>query len=207
MELLIAIPIFALSYLTVNHFITTNYLKAYTSSLLLNPSAFDNDLPSKLILSAFPKKQVFHSLSLPIPGKDGEEITLGTVIVNRCGIYIICQIHGSGLIENTPTDKWKHMNNGRYTEFDNPFRAQQNARELIEFYTKNIGLGFIKAHSLLIYTDSDLRFTQPSSRSIIKASELTKRLKNMDKLGHLTRSQVNTICKAFSDINNGACAF
>ncbi len=207
MKYLIAVPIFVLLYYLFERLLVPRFTESYCRRLLSDPSAFDEELPAKLLYASFPKSHVFRSLSLPIPGKEGEEINLGTVAVNRCGVYILCQIHGSGLIENPPEAKWKHMNGGSCAEFDNPFKTQQDARELIEFYTKNAGLGYVKAHSLIIYTDPTLRFTQTSARSIINAADLNRRMRNLDKLGHLTNTQVHDVCKTLSDINSGAGAF
>lgn len=207
MKYLIATPVFLLLFYLFDRLLSPRFTEAYCRKLLSEPSAFDEELPAKLLYASFPRRQIFRSLSLPIPGKEGEEINLGTVAVNRCGVYILCQIHGSGLIENPPEDKWKHMNGGHCAEFDNPFRTQQDARELIEFYAKNAGLGYVKAHSIIIYTDPSLRFTQSSARSIIGASDLNHRMRSLDKLGRLTYPQVHDICKMLSDINNGANVF
>ncbi len=207
MELLIAVPVFTVLFYLFNKLLEPRFTESYCRRLLADPSLYDEELPAKLLYASFPKSHIFRSLSLPIPGKEGEEINLGTVAVNRCGVYILCQIHGNGLIENPPDIKWKHMNSGRCTEFDNPFRTQQDARELIEFYAKNAGLGYVKAHSIIIYTDPSLRFTQPSSRSIINAADLNRRMQNIDRLGHLTSAQVHDVCRILSDINSGAGVF
>lgn len=207
MKYIIAIPVFLLLFYLFERLLSPHFTGLYCRKLLSDPAALDEELPAKLLYASFPKSHIFRSLSLPIPGKEGEEINLGTVAVNRCGVYILCQIHGSGLIENPPENKWKHMNGGRCVEFDNPFKIQQDARELIEFYAKNAGLGYVKAHSLIIYTDPTLRFTQTSARSIISASDLNHRMRSLDKLGRLTNTQVHNICKTLSDINNGAGVF
>ncbi len=176
----------------------------YCARLLTEPGGSAELLPYKLINATFPGSQIFTSLALPIPGREGEEITLGTVAVNRSGVYIICQIRGDGIIENPPNQRWKHLSNGNSREFENPFRAQADARELIEYYAKNAGLGCAKCHSLVIYTGKNLRFTHTMSRQIIQADDLNRRFSVLDKLGRLSRSEVNDICRLLSNISQGA---
>ncbi len=176
----------------------------YCARILAEPHGNEDELPSKLINATFPMSQIFNSLALPIPGREGEEITLGTVAVNRSGIYIICQICGDGIIENPPGQRWKHMVNGSSREFENPFRAQADARELIEYYAKNAGLGCVKCHSLVVYTGKNLKFTHTMSRQMIQANDLNRRFSVLDKLGKLSRSEVNDICRLMSNISQGA---
>ena len=165
----------------------------------------DSDsLPAELLLTTMPKSRVFTDLSLPIPTKDGEEISLGVVAVTRAGIYIICRIQGEGLIENPNAARWRHVYNGSCTEFDNPFRSQAGARELIEHYTKNAGLGAVKAHSMLFYTGHALRFTNTFNRSIVSAENLGRKIDALDRRGRLTRAEVRQTCRLLSDIGSGA---
>lgn len=176
----------------------------YVTSILSNKAYYDASLPERLSRVILPKRYIFRALALPIPGKDGEEINIGTVIVCRSGVFILCQIHGSGLIENSGENKWKHMQNGKTAEFDNPFRSQQYARSLLEFYAKNHGLDQIKAHTILIYTDKNLKFTERQSRSVIYAGNYVKKLKVMNKLGKLSKNSVNSYCRLLENIDRGA---
>ncbi len=192
------------SFLIFYNLLFPRFRDAYCARVLSEPHCNADALPSKLIGATFPSSQIFTSLALPIPGREGEEIILGTVAVNRSGVYIICQIRGDGIIENPPNQRWKHMVNGNSREFENPFRAQADARALIEYYAKNAGLGSIKCHSLVIYTNQRLRFTHTMSRQIVHANELNRRFSVLDKLGRLGRGEVNDICRLLSDINQGA---
>ncbi len=176
----------------------------YCKNVLAEPCGDTDILPYKLINATFPSSQIFNSLALPIPGREGEEITLGTVAVNRSGIYIICQIRGDGIVENPPNQRWRHLVNGSSREFENPFRAQADARELIEYYAKNAGLGGVRCHSLVVYTSPRVRFTNTMSRQIIYANDLNRRFSVLDSLGRLSRSEVNDICRLLSNISQGA---
>lgn len=175
----------------------------YCKRILENPNNYDNNLVSKLLRASYSGRQIFRSLSLPVPGKDGEEIRVGTVVVNRLGVYIICQIHGGGLVDNAPRQNWNHMTGGKCTEFANPFQSQEEARELISFYAKNYGIGDIKVHSLVIYTNGTLKFTQGQNRSIVNAINLNRKLRTLDKMGRLNMKQVRLLCRMLSDLNEG----
>ncbi len=202
MKFFISAVLFVLLFYIINRIIEPRLIRQCLQKILLN-SDDSETLPAKLLYVTMGKNRVFTELSLPIPSKDGEEINIGIIAVNRAGVYIICQINGEGLIENPSEQKWKHIFNGNYIEFDNPFRIQEGARNLIEYYAKNSGLGAVKAHSLLVYTNPDLRFTHNLNRSIVSAENLNKKLSAMDKRGKLSHLQVRHMCKILSDINSG----
>jgi len=204
MDLILKMAIFALLFFLLYKLIEPMVSKKYSSALLSDRRNYNSDLPSKLAWAVLPKKCVFRSLSLPVPGRDGDEINIGTVIVGRSGVFILCQIHGSGLIENSQDRKWCHMQNGKCAEFDNPFTAQRDARALIEYYAKNSGIEDFKAHTLILYTDPTLRFTVPQSRSVIYAGNFPTRLGKMEKFGRLSSTEVRDFCKLLSDIDQGA---
>ena len=177
--------------------------RRYTERLILSYGDSET-LPARLLFGAMCKRHVFTDLSLPIPSKDGEEINIGVVAVNRCGVFIICRIQGDGVIENPNEQRWKHVYNGSCSEFENPFRTQEGARNLIEYYAKNAGLSAVKAHSMLVYTNPSLRFTHTLNRSIVSAENLSKKLSAMDKRGRLTHTEVRQTCRLLSDISSGA---
>ncbi len=195
--------VFTLLFCVINRISEKRLIERYTFRLL--SSAEDSEmLPAQLLYATMKKSRVFTDLSLPIPSKDGEEINIGIVAVNRAGVYIICRIQGEGVIENPNADRWKHVYNGSCSEFENPFRAQEGARNLIEYYTKNAGLSAVKAHSMLVYTAPSLRFTHVLNRSIVSADNLTRKLSDIDKRGRLTNSEVRQTCRLLSDISSGA---
>ena len=165
-------------------------IRSSSRNILANSANLNSALPSALASSVLPRGRIFRSLALPIPGKDGEEIHLGTVIVSRSGIFILCLINGSGIIENPPSGNWKHISNGKCSEFQNPFLAQKDARGLIEYLAEQNGLSGLHAYSLVIFTGTSLKFTHPRSRGVISASELTDKLCSLEKRGKLTRTQV-----------------
>ena len=166
------------------------FIRSSSKNLLANSANFNSALPSRLASFVLPKGRIFRSLALPIPGRDGEEIHLGTVIVSRSGIFILCLINGSGIIENPPNGNWKHIACGKCSEFPNPFLAQQDARGLIEYYAEQNGLSGLHAYSLVIYTGASLKFTHQRSRGVLSAAELTDKLCTLEKRGKLSRSQV-----------------
>lgn len=207
MKLVLFAVLFLAVFLLADKLIEPRLTRRYCDSVLCDPRNINAELPSKLLKASMPRGRVFRSLSLPIPGRDGEEITIGTAVVNRSGVYIVCQIHGSGVLENPPNDNWKHINRGKCIEFENPFRMQKDARDLIEFYTKNNGFGDVKAHSVVVYTDTALKFTHQTSRSVISATELNSRMLTLDRYGKLSSARVREVCKMLTDINNGVITY
>ena len=207
MEIFIKAAVFIALFFLLAKLLESALSKKYTSAILSSKKNYTSDLPARLARAALPKNCVFRSLSLPIPGRDGEEINIGTVIVSRCGVFILCQIHGSGLIENSQEKKWKHLQNGRSSEFDNPFTYQQDARSLIEFYAKNNGFEDVRAHTMILYTDPTLRFTIPQSRSVVYAGNFASKLSKMERFGKLSRIQVSSFCKLLTEINQGVVIY
>lgn len=207
MDLLFQISVFILLFFLFVKIIEPILSRNYSACLLSKKRNYNSELPARLAHGALPKSRIFRSVSLPIPGRDGDEINIGTVIVSKCGVFILCQIHGSGLIENSQEKKWRHMQNGRCAEFDNPFTSQQDARSLLEFYAKTNGLEDVKAHTMIIYTDPSLKFTVPQSRSVLYAGSLAAKLDKMEKVGRLSSLQVHSFCKLLTDINQGAALY
>ena len=191
-----------LLFLVLSKLIEKPLCAGYCERLLSDPSNHNSALPAKLSSSVISRRRIFRSVSLPIPGKDGEEIQLGTVIVSRAGIFILCQINGSGIVENNPQGRWKHIAGGKFTEFENPFMLQRDARALIEYYAAIYGQNDIKAHSIIIYTNPSLRFTHQKPRGIMTASEFPAKLASMEKSGRLSREQVRCACKMLSEVEN-----
>ena len=202
MKIILLFSVFFILFLITNRITETRLIGRHTRRALDEYGESDS-LPAELLLATMPKSRVFTDLSLPIPSKDGEEISLGVIAVTRAGIYIICRIQGEGLIENPNAARWRHVYNGSCTEFDNPFRCQAGARDLIEHYVKNAGLSAVKAHSLLVYTGHALRFTNPFNRSIVNAEGLARKIADLDRRGRLSRAEVRQTCRLLNDIGSG----
>ena len=198
MKFFIAAAISVILFVISDRIISRRLIGLYTERVLC--SSDSETLPAELLYATMPKSRVFTDLSLPIPSKDGEEVSIGIVAVNRSGVYIICQLNGEGVIENPNAPRWKHVCNGSCSEFENPFRTQEGARNLIEYYAKRAGLSGVKAHSMLVYTNQNLRFTHTLSRSIVSAESLCERLSAMDRRGRLTYTEVRRTCRLLSEI-------
>ena len=200
MLVIISAAVFTLLFFTIYKLIEKPIINGYCEKLLSDPDNYDSALPAKLAGAVLSKRRIFRSVSLPIPGKDGEEIQLGTVIVSRAGIFILCQINGSGILENPPDRKWKHIMGGKFSEFENPFLHQKDARTLIEYYASSCVSGDVHAHSIVLYTGASLKFTSQKPRGIISAREFPSRLAKMEKTGRLTADQVRAACAMLSNI-------
>jgi hypothetical protein len=188
--LLVFISVFIISSYVSDKILTQKYV----SNLLLCANSFSENLPAELAMAVIPKSRILRNISLPIPNRDGEEIQIGTLIVTRSGIFILCQLNGSGILENPSTARWKRIENGKFTEFDNPFHSQKDARTLISYYTESSGVSGVKVHTTIIYTSKALRFTHPKPRGVISAEDFVKRLTHLQKHGNLSVSQIRSIC-------------
>lgn len=192
------ILIFAFAFFAISRLLEGILRRGYVTKLI-SESSSSSALPARLSLAVLPKSRIFRSVSLPIPGKEGEEIQLGTVIVSRSGIFILCQLNGNGILDNSHSGKWKHISNGKFTEFDNPFASQSDARTLIEYYTEALGFPEIKAHSIVLYTGTALRFTAPKPRGVIHAKDFAGRLTLLEKQGKLTVRQIKAACSVLKE--------
>ncbi|MBQ9115732.1 MAG: hypothetical protein IJY04_01790 [Clostridia bacterium] len=176
----------------------------YCREMLKSSDPTSPELIPRLLRSFMPTSHVLTSLSLPIPGKDGEEISYGTVAVNRAGIFVISRICCDGLIENPPSeDKWKLMSRGAVTEFPNPFKEQDSPRRLLAYYASAAGVKNVKVHTLIVYTTDSIRFSFPPSKGTLHVSELHKRLRRADSFGKLRFSELHAITKLLRDVNAG----
>jgi hypothetical protein len=195
----ISILIFFAVFFTTAKLLEKPLTTGYCNNLLCSKAVRSSSLPEKLCRAVLPRTRIFRGVSLPIPGKEGEEIQLGTVAVSRSGIFILCQINGAGILENPPTTRWKQIDNGKFSEFDNPFTMQRDARALIDYYTDLAGYPEIKAHSIVIYTNPSLRFTHQKPRGVILAKEFPARLSGLEKRGRLSSAQVKAACNILSN--------
>ena len=184
----------------ISPFITKKYLSA-----LLDEERFDSpSLIPKVLRSFMPQRSVFSSISLPVPGRDGEEIAYGTVAVNRAGIFIISRICGSGLVENPMRDeRWRFLSCGSVKEFPNPFKEQENPRRLLALYAGAAGIKEVKVRTLVVYTDPTLRFSVPPSKGIMHVSEMYGRMKRLSHKGELDHKSIRAIVAAINDANDG----
>ncbi len=195
---IVGILIFTLTF-AITYRLLESVLRRRYCARLIAENGTSAVLPAGLSLAVLPRSRVFRSVSLPIPGKEGEEIQLGTVIVSRSGIFILCQLNGNGILDNSHSGKWKHISNGKFTEFDNPFISQSDARTLIEYYTESLGFPEIKAHSIVLYTGSSLRFTAPKPRNVIHVNDFAMRLMSLEKQGKLTAQQLKAACSVLKE--------
>lgn len=190
--------------LLYQYFILPLITKKYLSVLIEDEPTDSPSLISKVLRSFLPSRCVLTSISLPIPGRDGEEIAYGNVAVNRAGIFIISRICGNGLIENPPRgDKWRFMSCGSVKEFTNPFKAQDAPRRLLAMYAGSAGVKNVRVHTLVVYTDNELRFSSPPSKGVMHVSEMYKKMKRLSSKGNLDYKSIRAITSALKDANDG----
>ena len=176
----------------------------YILALLSEEPSDSPTLVPKVFKAFMPRRQVLTSISLPIPGRAGEEVAYGTVAVNRAGIFIISRICGSGVIENPPRgEKWRFVSGGNIKEFPNPFKAQESPRRLLSAYSATVGARDVPVHTLLVYTDPALKFSAPPPKGIMHISEAYRRMRRISAKGKLDRKTVRRVISALRDANDG----
>ena len=179
-------------------------IERYIRDMISEEWTESSDVIAKLLRAFLPRYTVFNSISLPIPGKDGEEISYGTVAVTKAGIFIISRICGDGLIENPQKDKtWRFLSHGNVREFPNPFKEQESPRKLLSVYAGAAGVKDVRVRTLLVYADEGLRFSDPPTKGMIHASELYKRMKRLSAKGKLSYKNVKAIADAIDDASEG----
>ena len=171
----------------------------------INEASPDSPTLIPSILKAFlPRKHIFTDISLPIPGRDGEEISYGTVAVCRAGIFIVSRICGDGLIENPPgASKWRLISRGSVTEFPNPFKDQEAPRKLLTLYADAAGAKNTRIHTMIVYTNSELRFSCPPPKGVVHVSRLYGKMRRLSSRGTLSSKDARAIAKLISDVNSG----
>ena len=196
--LLVFISVFIISSYILAKIFTTKYV----NNLLTSTATPDSNLPARLSLAVLSKGRIFQDVSLPIPNRDGEEIQIGTAVVTKSGVFILCQICGGGILENPSSAKWKKIEKGKFTEFDNPFHSQKDARTLIDYYAEANGLSGVKSHTAVIYTNENLRFTHQKPRGVLYTRDFIKRLFYLEKNGKLSAMQVKSACQMLKNVEN-----
>ena len=199
---LYAIVIFITAFFLLGKLSERLLQKIYCENILSDNSNYNSSLPGRLAAAVIGRKRVFRQISLPIPGHDGEEIQLGTVIVTGSGVFIVCLLNGNGIVENPADGNWKHISAGKITEFDNPFTVQRDARALLEYYMNVSGFQNIKAYTLVVYTGNALRFSYQKPRGVMTASEFTEKLTQMNKKRQLSASEIKGVCRVLSDVSS-----
>lgn len=196
--------LFVAAYVSFYKLLNSKITKIYIKNTLLSSDERDRELLPKLLKAFMPSKSVFSGISLPIPGREGEEIAYGTVAINRAGIFLLCRICGDGLLENSPTsDKWKLMNCGSVKEFPNPFKDQDAPRRLLAYYASAAGVENVRVHTLVVYTNSGLRFSNPPNKGMISVASLYKRMCGMSRKGRLSQKNVTSISRMIREVNEG----
>ena len=176
----------------------------YLAALISEERADSPELIPKVLWAFMPRRRVLTSISLPVPGRDGEEIAYGTVAVTRAGIFIVSRICGNGLIENPPREeKWRFLSCGSVKEFPNPFKEQDNPRRLLAMYAGAAGVKDVKVHTIVVYTDRALRFSVPPSKGMMHVSEVYKKMRRIASKGDLDYRSIRAITKALKDANDG----
>lgn len=204
MKLLFLILIFGTVSSAIYVLLSPKITESYCRIKLTSSDPDSPELLPQLLRAFLPRKCVMTSISLPIPGKEGEEISYGTVAVTKAGIFLICRICGNGLVENRPGEEtWRLMSKGSITEFPNPFKEQDAPRRLMAFYANAAGVKNVKVHTLIVYTDSGLRFSDPAGKGVIHVSSLYKRIKKLSSKGKLTVSNIRAIAGIIADANAG----
>ena len=180
----------------VSPFITRRYI----TELLATERADGPEVIPKIFRSFMPSRNVFSSFSLPIPGREGEEISYGTVAVTRAGIFIVTRICGGGLIENPQKEvTWRFLSQGNVREFPNPFKAQDSARRLLSLYAERAGVSDVCVRTLVVYTDEKLRFSEPPTKGTIHISEIYRKIQRLSRKGKLSYRDIHAIVSAISD--------
>jgi hypothetical protein len=147
---------------------------------------------------------VISSLSLPIPGREGEEVAYGTVAVSRAGIFIISRICGDGRIDNPPHEgKWRFYSHGYVKEVSNPFREQDAPRRLLAAYAAAAGVSDVKVHTWIVYTDPALKFSHPTPKGVMHLSETYRRMRRLSVKGRLSWKNIRAIMAVLKDANEG----
>ena len=199
--ILVALCMAAVLYKYVIFPVTT---KRYVRELLSAEGADAPDTVAKLLRSFLPDKNVFVGISLPIPDREGEEIYYGTVDVTEAGILIITRICGSGMIENPQGESiWRFLSNGSVREFPNPFKEQDSPRRLLSLYAELAGIEDVNVRTLVVYTDEELKFSDPPPKGILHISALYARVRRLSAKGNLTNKNVCAIVSALKDACEG----
>ena len=205
MGYLFTILALCLTALAYRYIISPIVTERYLYSLLSEEPADSPRLVSMVFRAFLPRRSVITSLSLPIPDREGEEVAYGTVAVSRAGIFIISRICGEGRIDNSPREgKWRFFSHGYVKEFPNPFKEQEAPRRLLAAYAAAAGVSDVKVHTLIVYTDPALKFTNPPSKGIMHLSEAYRRMRKLSARGKLSRRSIRAITSTLRAANDGA---
>jgi len=143
----------------------------------------------------FSRINTMKDVRLPVDTAKGKIMAeVGTVYVNRGGIFVINTVRGSGYVENYYNGVWcRTMNDVQY-RFNDPFVENLPRVKAMKVFLRGERISNIPIHNIVLFTGEKIKFARHMN-GLITADELTAFMKDLNKDRFLTKSEIKMVVK------------
>ncbi len=96
---------------------------------------------------------------------------IGTVFVNRGGIFVVDTIYGSGYVDVEEGGVWSRTINDKQYTFDDPFIANMNKVKAVKQFLRNEEIDNIPVNGIVLFTGNRVKFSKRIN-GLVTAPEL-----------------------------------
>ena len=172
----------------------------------------------EMIASAFPRKNVFRNLNIPIRVQNNTYFSeIDIVIVTHAGVVVI-EVKGmKGKIDNPAQGPWQQIYRDKILNFENPFEQNDTHCKAIRALLKKQGILNVPVYNVVVFADKNVSFTH-KYKMLFKAEAIVdfiaylndkftlsgKDIKNIDSvLSHFQKKQRKMLYEKKQKESNG----
>lgn len=119
---------------------------------------------------------------------------IGTVFVNRGGIFVIETVYGSGFIEVEEGGKWSRFINDKQYAFDDPLKVNSKRAKAMKDFLKSQDVDNIPVHNVVVFTGKRIDFSKKIN-GLVTAPELPGYLTDANMDRYLNRLEIRKVVK------------
>ena len=119
---------------------------------------------------------------------------VGTVFVNRGGVFVIESVYGSGFVDVDEGRKWSRTNIDRQYTFDDPLALNLSRVIALKTFLKNMNVYNVPVHNVVLFTGNRVKFSKRIN-GLVTASELAAYLSDANMDRHLNNQDIRKIVK------------
>lgn len=119
---------------------------------------------------------------------------VGTVFVNRGGVFVIESVYGSGFVDVDEGRKWSRTNIDRQYTFDDPLALNLSRVIALKTFLKNMNVYNVPVHNVVLFTGNRVKFSKRIN-GLVTASELSAYLSDANMDRHLNNQDIRKIVK------------
>ena len=119
---------------------------------------------------------------------------IGTVFVNRGGVFIIDTVYGSGFVDVEENGTWCRTLNEKKITFEDPFIANSNKVKSMKTFLKNEKVDSVPVTGIVLFTGKRVKFSKRMN-GLLTAPELPLFLSDANMDMYSNNSEIRKIVK------------